>query len=116
MPTHMIKLVVGVDDLDHFAEIQAQHIVDYDGQPANMVHTRFKPKREKEILESKAIQTLDKMKNAKDDRAWNIKLRNAFDQARPDYGRKSVIWLETLTERILMSSAMHVAQTGLTFD
>lgn len=52
MPTHMIKLVVGVDDLDHFAEIQAQHIVDYEGQPANMVHTRFQPKRGDEILES----------------------------------------------------------------
>lgn len=52
MPIHMIKLVVGVDDLDHFAEMQAHHIVDYDGQPANMVYTRFKPKREQEILKS----------------------------------------------------------------
>ena len=50
MALHMIKLVVGVDDLDHFLEIQRNNIVDYDGLPANAVRTRFRPKREKEIL------------------------------------------------------------------
>ena len=52
MATHMIKLVVGVDDLDHFLEIQQKSVVDYQGQPANTVWTRFKPKRAEEILSS----------------------------------------------------------------
>lgn len=50
MAIHMIKLVVGVEDLDHFLEIQQNSVYDYDGQPANIVRTRFKAKRADEIL------------------------------------------------------------------
>ena len=50
MTIHMIKLVVGVDDLDQFLEIQRRSVVDYDGQPANTVWTRFKAKRADEII------------------------------------------------------------------
>ena len=53
----------------------------------------------KEILESKAIQNLTNMKEAKEYRAWNLKMRNAFDQARPGHGRKMLMWLETGTEK-----------------
>ena len=42
----------------------------------------------REIVESKAIQSLGNMKEAKEYRSWNLKMRNAFDQARPAYGRK----------------------------
>tara|TARA_B100000949_G_scaffold203047_1_gene191893 strand:+ start:579 stop:1016 length:438 start_codon:yes stop_codon:yes gene_type:complete len=52
MAIHMIKLVVGVNDLDQFLEIQKNSVVDYDGQAANMVWTRFKPKRAEEILDT----------------------------------------------------------------
>lgn len=52
MTIHMIKLVVGVDDLDHFLEIQKNCVEDYNGTPANAVRTRFKPKRADEILET----------------------------------------------------------------
>lgn len=52
MTIHMIKLVVGVDDLDHFLEIQRDCVVEFEGKPANAVRTRFKPKRADEILES----------------------------------------------------------------
>lgn len=52
MAIHMIKLVVGVDDLDHFLEVQRNCVVDYHGTPANAVRTRFKPKRAAEILDS----------------------------------------------------------------
>lgn len=51
----MIKLVVGVEDLDHFLEIQRNGVVDYDGVPANPVRTRFKPKRAAEILDGGSL-------------------------------------------------------------
>ena len=53
----------------------------------------------REILESKAIQGLGYMKESREYRAWNLKMRNAFDQARPSYGRKILMWLETVTEK-----------------
>jgi hypothetical protein len=52
MTIHLIKLVVGVDDLDHFLEVQQNGVVDFEGGPANAVRTRFKPKRADEILET----------------------------------------------------------------
>lgn len=45
-------MVVGVDDLDHFLEVQKSCVVDYNGQSANAVRTRYKPKRADEILET----------------------------------------------------------------
>jgi len=55
MTVHMIKLVVGVEDLDHFLEIQRSCVVDYNGQPANAVRTRFKPKRADEVLDGGSL-------------------------------------------------------------
>ncbi len=52
MAIHMIKLVVGVQDLDQFLEIQRDYVVDYHGMSANPVRTRYKPKRGDEILAS----------------------------------------------------------------
>lgn len=52
MTQHMIKLVVGCDDLADFARRQQAEIVDYEGQPAVPCWTRFKPKRADEILRS----------------------------------------------------------------
>ena len=71
------------------ADIRAlrQHVLD--GEKRN----------KREILESKAIQSLTNMREAKEHRAWNVKMRNAFDQARPMHGRKILMWLETITEK-----------------
>ena len=48
----MIKLVVGLDSLDDFAQHCKGEIVDFEGQPAIPCWTRFKPKRADEILQS----------------------------------------------------------------
>ena len=48
----MIKLVVGIDTLDAFAQYQDVERVIFDGQEANIVRTRYKPKRADEILDS----------------------------------------------------------------
>tara|TARA_R110001592_G_scaffold3525_34_gene20270 strand:+ start:42219 stop:42671 length:453 start_codon:yes stop_codon:yes gene_type:complete len=47
---HIIKLVVGVDDIKHFYDIQRAHEFDYHGVPATPCWTRYKPKRAEEIL------------------------------------------------------------------
>ncbi|NCQ89239.1 MAG: DUF1489 domain-containing protein [Alphaproteobacteria bacterium] len=50
MSIHMIKLVVGIDNLDDFALWQAQERVMFEGQEANVVRTRFKPKQADDII------------------------------------------------------------------
>ncbi|MEM9470252.1 MAG: DUF1489 family protein, partial [Pseudomonadota bacterium] len=52
MTTHMIKLVVGLDSLEEFALWQEQERVLFEGQEANIVRTRFKPKKADEILKT----------------------------------------------------------------
>ena len=55
MSIHLIKLVVGVSDLQHFAEIQQRDVGEFEGRPANPVWTRHKPKREEELLAGGSI-------------------------------------------------------------
>ena len=49
---HMIKLVVGLSDLESFYRHQGASVTDYNGAPANIVYTRYKPKSADEILSS----------------------------------------------------------------
>lgn len=58
----MIKLVVGVEDLDHFLALQQANVVDYNGTPANAVRTRYKPKRESEVLNGGSLYRVIKNK------------------------------------------------------
>ncbi len=62
MALNMIKLVVGVDDLDQFLEIQQDNVFDYHGVPANAVWTRYKAKRADEILNGGSIYRVIKNK------------------------------------------------------
>ncbi len=50
MSVHLIKLVVGVADLQSFYELQQREIIDYHGQPSVPCWTRYKAKRADEIL------------------------------------------------------------------
>ena len=52
MALNMIKLVVGIHDLDEFYNWQQHDVIDYNGQRANTVWTRYKPKRADEMLSS----------------------------------------------------------------
>lgn len=52
MHKHIIKLAVGVDNLEHFYQIQQAETVDYNGQPAVPCWTRYKPKSADEILDN----------------------------------------------------------------
>jgi len=52
MTINIIKLAVGVDDLAHLDELCRHYVLDYNGQLANMVRTRFQPKQADDILKS----------------------------------------------------------------
>lgn len=55
MPLHLIKLAVGVRDLDHLAELQDRRAVMADGQTRIPVYTRRLPKRGNELLAGGSI-------------------------------------------------------------
>lgn len=55
MPLHLIKLAVGVRDLDHLAELQDRRAVMADGQTRIPVYTRRLPKRGDELLAGGSI-------------------------------------------------------------
>ena len=50
MPVHIIKLVVGVEDMQHFAQVQERCAVPYQNGVAIPVRTRNKPRQAEEIL------------------------------------------------------------------
>jgi len=52
MSTDIIKLVVGIDSLEDFVAWQKKERHEYDGQDANLIHTRYCPKQADEILRS----------------------------------------------------------------
>lgn len=52
MSLHLIKLVVGIDDLRSFSDWQKKNFILYKGQKVNIVHTRYKPRRVDEILDN----------------------------------------------------------------
>ncbi|MBI1300850.1 MAG: DUF1489 family protein [Alphaproteobacteria bacterium] len=51
MTIHLVKLVVGVQDLQSYYDIQRHQIFDYHGSLATPCWTRYKPKAADEILE-----------------------------------------------------------------
>lgn len=52
MAVHMIKLIVGAEGLEQYAQWQAGEVMDYHGREAVPCFTRFMPKRADEILRS----------------------------------------------------------------
>ncbi|MBP2233339.1 hypothetical protein J2847_006676 [Azospirillum agricola] len=55
MPLHLIKLAVGIRDLDHLAEVQDRRATAHDGRARIPVYTRRLPKRGDEILDGGSI-------------------------------------------------------------
>jgi Uncharacterized conserved protein len=55
MPLHLIKLAVGIRDLDHMAEVQGRRALAVDGRKVIPVYTRRLPKRGEEILAGGSI-------------------------------------------------------------
>ncbi|MGQ9366874.1 DUF1489 family protein [Azospirillum sp. ST 5-10] len=55
MPLHLIKLAVGVDDLDHIAALQDRRVEVRDGRRVVPVTTRQFPKRAEEILDGGSL-------------------------------------------------------------
>ena len=52
MRLNIIKIVVGCDNLEEFANIQERDRAMFEGREVNIIRTRYKPKRFEEILES----------------------------------------------------------------
>ena len=52
MSIHIIKLVVGTESLEEFARWQTQDRVTFQGQEANIVRTRYMPKKADDILKT----------------------------------------------------------------
>ena len=52
MPINMIKLVVGIESLQDFYELQQRETVDYHGQQAVPCWTRYKAKQADDIIRS----------------------------------------------------------------
>ncbi|MGB1077624.1 MAG: DUF1489 family protein [Bdellovibrionales bacterium] len=50
MTINMIKLVVGIETLQEFYELQQRETIDYHGTPAVPCWTRFAPKQAEEII------------------------------------------------------------------
>ena len=69
----------------------------------------------REILESKAIQSLDTWSDGKPYRSWNQKLKNALDQARPGY-RDLITLLESITEKEVQDEYNKAGTVGETKD
>ena len=61
MSIHLIKLVVGIGELEDFAVHQREDVVEYEGGLANTVWTRHRPKRSDELLDGGSIYRV--MKN-----------------------------------------------------
>lgn len=55
MPLHLIKLAVGVDDIDHLRSIQARRAVPHGSGATVPLSTGFAPKRAAEILDGGSI-------------------------------------------------------------
>ncbi len=52
MAVNMIKLVVGIENLKDYYELQQRETIDYHGQPAVPCWTRYKPKQAEDIIKS----------------------------------------------------------------
>ena len=85
----MIKLVVGVSDLDEFLHIQQNSIVEFEGQPVNAVNTRFKPKRADEVLNGGSLYRVIKNKIS-----CRQKIIGFGSWESPDKGTQTLIMVE----------------------
>ena len=72
MTVHLLKLCVGIEDVEHLAEVQKQRleIKRKAGQPAELLHvTRSFPRRADQVLDGGSLYWV--IKRACDSGSWN---------------------------------------------
>lgn len=79
----MIKLTVGVQDLDHFAEVQRRALCAYKGGMAVPVYTKRAPRRLEEVLDGGSMYRV--IKNVIQCRQEILGIEQEHDEERGDY-------------------------------
>lgn len=100
MPLHLIKLAVGINDLDHLAEVQNRRATLVDGGTLIPLRTRRLPKRGAEILEGGSLYWVIKGSVAAHQRIL------AIDTATDEEGESCCI-LQLAGERVPTVPTLH---------
>lgn len=60
MTVHLLRLAVGIDDMDHLLRVQMDYAVDIDGVLHPQIMTKRAPRRDKELLDGGSLYSVIK--------------------------------------------------------
>lgn len=86
---HIIKLVVGADDLDDLARWQRRNCFVHEGRAVNAIHTRNWPRRQGELLEGGSVYRVIKGRIV-----CRQKIVDFVEGQNDEYGRHCMILVE----------------------